>query len=340
MQRCFELAQLGMGNVAPNPMVGSVVVHEGRIIGEGYHEHYGGPHAEVNAIRAVKDASLLSHCTLYVSLEPCAHHGKTPPCADLIVQHGIPEVNIACQDPFAAVAGKGIAKLRDAGIAVHVGLLETDALHLNRRFFTFHEKQRPYIILKWAESQDGFVDRERISAQVGPQAITGDAANVLSHQWRGQEAAIMIGPTTALLDDPSLTVRLAAGRNPTRIVIDRYLKLPTTLKLFDQEANTIIINEVKNAEERGIRYVMVPSVDDLHGAMRALWQAGIQSVMVEGGPALQRSFIHQKLWDEVRRYVNPRLLLSGIEAAHLAANANEMHTIGADLLHIYRQRPA
>lgn len=340
MQRCLELAQMGMGNVAPNPMVGCVVVHEDRIIGEGYHQQYGGPHAEVNAIRAVQDASLLPHSTLYVSLEPCAHFGKTPPCADLILEHGIPEVYIACQDPFAAVAGKGIERLRNADITVHVGLLKEEALHLNRRFFTFHEKQRPYILLKWAESHDGFVDRERILAQVPAQAITGDAANVFSHQWRAQEAAIMVGPNTALLDNPSLTVRLATGHNPTRIVIDRYLKLPPTLKLFDDGADTIIINQVKDAHKGRNRYICVPSVDDLQGVMRALWQADIQSVMVEGGPALHRSFIHQRLWDEVRRYVSPQLLHNGIEAAHLAANADETHAFGSDLLHIYRQRPA
>ncbi len=340
MQRCLELAQLGQGNVAPNPMVGCVIVHDGIIIGEGYHEHYGQAHAEVNAIRSVKNKALLSQSTLYVSLEPCAHHGKTPPCADLILEHRIPEVYIACQDSFEHVAGKSIEKLREAGVKVNVGLLENEALQLNRRFFTFHTKQRPYIILKWAESQDGFVDASRISPTTPPQSISCASANVLSHHWRSQEAAIMVGTSTAMLDNPSLTTRLAAGRNPTRIVIDRYAGLPTTLKLFNGEADTIIINQSKDAEEGRNRWVRVASVDDLHSVLRALWKANVQSILVEGGPTLHASFIRQGLWDEVRKYVSPTLLHSGISSAHLHANPIEIQSIGTDSLYIYTQHRA
>ena len=340
MQRCLELARLGQGNVAPNPMVGCVIVHDGIIIGEGYHEHYGQAHAEVNAIRSVKNQAMLPHCTLYVSLEPCAHHGKTPPCVDLILEHHIPEVYIACQDSFEHVAGKSIEKLRKAGVKVNVGLLENEAIKLNKRFFTFHAKQRPYIILKWAESHDGFVDASRISPTTPPQSITCESANVLSHHWRSQEAAIMVGSTTATLDNPSLTTRLAAGRNPTRIVIDRYTRLPTTLKLFNGEADTIIINQLKDAEEGRNRWVRVASVDDLHSVLHALWQANIQSILVEGGPTLHTSFIRQGLWDEVRKYISPTLLHSGISSAHLHANPIEIQSIGTDSLYIYTQHRA
>lgn len=341
MQRCLELAQLGQGCVAPNPMVGCVIVHQDRIIGEGYYQQYGEAHAEVNAVNAVENKGLLASSTMYVSLEPCAHHGKTPPCADLIVKHGIPEVFIATSDPFAQVAGKGIDLLRNAGVTVHVGLLEQEAQELNRRFFTFHQKKRPYIILKWAETQDGFVDRVRTSSDEPPLAVTCDAANVLSHMWRGQEAGIIVGTGTALLDDPSLTVRHAAGRNPLRIVLDRNLRLPITSKLFNNEADTLILNE-QNSKIDGLnKWLKVNDLNDLNEVMHELWKADVQSVLVEGGPELHRRLIRSNLWDEARRYVNPDRIGEGLPAAVLALNPDRSERIGRDLLHHYRNhRPA
>lgn len=340
MQRCLELAQLGRGHVAPNPMVGCVIVHNGVIIGEGYHRRYGEAHAEVNAVNAVTDPSLLPRSTIYVSLEPCAHHGKTPPCADLILKHRIPEVHIATVDPFAAVAGRGIAKLKDAGVEVHVGLLEAEALELNKRFFLFHRKKRPYIILKWAETHDGFVDCIRANSRQRPLSITCEAASVLTHMWRAQEAGIMIGSGTALADNPSLTARLSGGSNPTRIVLDRHLKLSSSLNLFNGEAETIIINELKEDETESTRWLKVSSTDDLHAVMGVLHGADVQSVLIEGGPTLHRGLIAAGLWDEARRYISPNVAGQGIPAATLPLNPFLTERIGSDMLHHYRNPQA
>jgi len=341
MQRCLELAQLGHGRVAPNPMVGCVIVHQGRIIGEGYHQQYGEAHAEVNAVNVVEDKGLLPSSTMYVSLEPCTHHGKTPPCADLIVKHGILEVFIATSDPFAQVAGRGIDRLQNAGVTVHVGLLGQEAQEQNRRFFTFHQKKRPYIILKWAETQDGFVDRIRTSSDQSPLAVTCDAANVLSHMWRAQEAGIMVGTGTALLDDPSLTVRHAAGRNPLRIVLDRNLRLPSSSKLLNNEADTLILNEQKSEVHESNKWLKVNELNDLSEVMHEFWEAEVQSILVEGGPELQRRLIESNLWDEARRYVSSERIGEGVPAAVLALNPDRSERIGRDLLHHYRNhRPA
>jgi diaminohydroxyphosphoribosylaminopyrimidine deaminase/5-amino-6-(5-phosphoribosylamino)uracil reductase len=336
MQRCLELAQLGQGRVAPNPMVGCVIVHEGRIIGEGYHQQYGEAHAEVNAVNAVGNKDVLRDATMYVSLEPCAHHGKTPPCADLIVKHGIREVFIATDDPFAQVAGKGIDRLRNAGVTVHVGLLEQEARELNRRFFTFHQQQRPYIILKWAETHDMFVDRVRESPMERPLAITCDSANVLSHTWRAQEAGIMVGMRTALLDDPSLTVRHAAGNNPIRIVLDRNMCLPTSSNILNNDAPTLILNEQEEKELGLHRYLKMNDMYDLNEVINELWKANVQSILVEGGPALHRRFIDADLWDEARRFVSPDRIGTGVPAATLPLNPDRTERIGRDLLHHYR----
>lgn len=336
MQRCLELAQLGQGRVAPNPMVGCVIVHQDRIIGEGCHQQYGEAHAEVNAVNAVVDKGLLAGSTMYVSLEPCAHHGKTPPCADLIVKHGIPEVFIATSDPFAQVAGKGIDRLSNAGVTVHVGLLEQEAQEQNRRFFTFHQKKRPYIILKWAETHDGFVDRIRNSPDEPPLAITSDAANVLSHTWRAQEAGVMVGTGTALLDGPSLTVRHAAGRNPLRIVLDRNLRLPSSSKVLSNEADSLVLNEHLNKVDGLNRWLKINDLNNLNEVMHELWKAEVQSVLIEGGPELHRRLIAAGLWDEARKYVSPYRIGEGVTAAMLAQNPDCSERIGRDLLHHYR----
>ena len=243
MQRCIDLAQKGKGRVAPNPVVGSVIVYNGKVIGEGYHERFGSHHAEVNAINNVKDKSLLSKCTLYVSLEPCSHFGKTPPCSDLIIKHKIPEVVIGCIDTYSEVSGTGIEKMRNAGIDVEIGIMGKRSRELNKRFFTFHEKKRPYIILKWAKSKDGFIAPKD---QKEPFWMTSKESKKLVHKWRSEEDAILIGRITAEKDNPSLTVREIKGDNPIRIVIDKDLKLSENLNLFNSESKTIIFNKIKS----------------------------------------------------------------------------------------------
>lgn len=317
MQRCLQLAQLGAGKVAPNPMVGAVLVHDDTIIGEGYHQQYGQAHAEVNCINSVSEAYqyLIDKSTLYVSLEPCAHFGKTPPCADLIVHHKIPKVVIACSDSFAAVDGKGIQKLQQAGIEVVTGVLEQQALALNKRFFTFHQKQRPYIILKWAQSKD-----EKIAqANYSPVKISGDITNRQVHQWRSEEAAILVGANTALHDNPSLTTRLWKGKHPVRLVLDRQLQLPSALQVFDGQVKTIVFNELKSAAQDNLFFHQLPQEKNLLPAMlKALHQLDIQTVLVEGGARLLQSFIDQQLWDEARIITNETLQLGeGINAPKL-----------------------
>jgi diaminohydroxyphosphoribosylaminopyrimidine deaminase/5-amino-6-(5-phosphoribosylamino)uracil reductase len=306
MQRCLELAKKGAGYVAPNPMVGAVLVHEDRIIGEGWHQQYGGAHAEVNCIASVKeeDRRLISESAMYVSLEPCAHYGKTPPCADLIIQHKIPKVIIGCRDSFEAVNGKGIEKLRAAGVEVIAGVLENESTALNKRFFTFHTKQRPYIILKWAQTADG-----RISSGNGERLlISNEYSNRLVHKWRSEEAAILVGTNTALLDDPELTTRLWPGSSPIRLVLDRDLKLPSSLKIFNREVKTIIFNCIKQEEQKNLSYYKLENKANLvPPIINALYQLNIQSVLVEGGTKLLQSFIDKGMWDEIRIITNNEL---------------------------------
>lgn len=317
MKRCLQLAVTGAGSVAPNPMVGAVLVHNGTIIGEGYHQQYGQAHAEVNCINSVPAQlrELISQSTLYVSLEPCNHFGKTPPCSDLIISHGIPRVVIGCMDPFEKVNGSGIQKLKNAGITVECGVLEKEAKELNRRFFTFHKAKRPYIILKWAQSNNGKMaaaDERRIF-------ISNDYSNRLVHRWRSEETAIMVGTRTALLDNPSLTTRLWPGRNPTRIIVDRYLQLPHTLKVFNGESETVILNTIKDQSEGKNRYCRLADDDHfLNGAMQLLYDMNIISVMVEGGSSLLQSLIDSNCWDEARVITNRSLSVhNGLSAPQL-----------------------
>lgn len=311
MQRCLELAKLGAGSVAPNPMVGAVLVCNDRIIGEGWHQQYGKAHAEVNCLASVKeeDWKLIIQSTLYVSLEPCAHFGKTPPCTDLIIQHKIPKVVIGCRDPFKEVDGKGIEKLEAAGVMVELGVLEKDCKELNKRFFTFHTQQRPYIILKWAETADGFI-APFAGAEGLRLLISNEYSNRLVHQWRSEEAAILVGTNTALLDNPELTTRLWPGKSPIRLVLDMNLRLPTSLKIFNGEERTIIFNAVKQEEKNDLLYYKLERDRDiLTQLMSALYQLKIQSVLVEGGAKLLQSFIDAGLWDEVRIIKNEELAL-------------------------------
>jgi diaminohydroxyphosphoribosylaminopyrimidine deaminase / 5-amino-6-(5-phosphoribosylamino)uracil reductase len=338
MKRCLELAQLGAGNVSPNPMVGCVIVHNERITGEGFHEKYGQAHAEVNALNNVGNQDLLKESTLYVTLEPCAHFGLTPPCADLIIAKKIPRVVIGTIDSFAKVAGRGIERMIKAGIDVQVGILEKECRELNKRFFTFHEKKRPYIFLKWAETADGFIDFERTKNEFGePTWITGVKALVRVHQMRAVEDAILVGTNTALKDNPSLTVRHCPGKNPVRLVIDNHLRLPDTLHLFDGTVKTIVFNSVKSEEKGKIEFIktefnrkLIPQI------LKTLYQKNIQSLIVEGGKQLLDSFIEAHLWDEAFRFVGNKFFYRGINAPEISGTITNTEKLDSDQLIIYR----
>ena len=309
MQRCIELASKAMGCASPNPMVGSVIVYNNKIIGEGYHEKYGDYHAEVNAINSVKDKSLLSKSTLYVNLEPCAHFGKTPPCSDLIIQNKIPVVVIGCVDTFSEVYGKGIERMRSVGIDVTVGVLENESRELNKRFFTFHEKKRPYIILKWAESKDGFIAPKN---QTKPFWMTSSESKKLAHKWRAEEDAILVGRITAEKDNPSLTVREVEGSNPIRIVIDKDLKLSADFNLFNNDAKTIIFNQSKSERKNSNNYIKINFNNLTENILKELHKQNIQSIIIEGGTKTLQSFIDKKLWDEARIFTTNKTLNEGV----------------------------
>jgi diaminohydroxyphosphoribosylaminopyrimidine deaminase/5-amino-6-(5-phosphoribosylamino)uracil reductase len=306
MHRCLELAKLGAGAVAPNPMVGAVLVHEDRIIGEGYHREYGKAHAEVNCVARVgeEDRKLIPASTLYVSLEPCSHFGKTPPCTDLIIREQIPRVVVGCRDPFKEVAGKGIEKLRLAGCLVTVGVLERECKELNKRFLTFHTAHRPYVILKWAQTANGKIGssgNERL-------LITNAFTDRYVHKWRSQEMGILIGTNTALLDNPRLTNRLWNGKSPVRLVVDMHLRLPPSLKIFDGEEPTVVFNALQHNAEGAIKYYQVTEdVSIVHQILNACYEQGIQSIIVEGGARALQSFIDGGIWDEARVITNETL---------------------------------
>ena len=313
IRRCIELASNGLCNAAPNPMVGAVIVHNGKIIGEGYHARCGEGHAEVNAIRSVKDESLLKDSTIYVSLEPCSHYGKTPPCADLIIRKGIPRVVVGCIDPFSQVSGRGIQKLRDAGIDVTVGVLEEECENLIRRFVTFNTQKRPYITLKWAESADGFIDANR--EEGSPVVLSTPITSMYVHKQRAEHKAILVGRRTALLDNPSLTTRNWYGANPLRLVTDRNLTLPSDLKLFDHSTPTIVFTAEKKENEENLEYITIDfSADILPQILTVLYERKIQSLMVEGGTTLLQSFIDSGLWDEMFVEHSARVLGEGVKS--------------------------
>ena len=315
MQRCIQLAKNGRLGAAPNPMVGAVVVCDGRIIGEGYHAKCGEAHAEVHAIGSVKDEGLLKRSTLYVSLEPCAHYGKTPPCANLIVDKQIPKVVIGCKDPFSQVAGKGIKILQDAGCEVVVGVLEEECIALNKAFFTVQLKHRPFVTLKWAQSADGFIDVERESGE--PVKLSSFLTQLVAHKRRAEHQAILVGTRTALLDNPSLSVRSWSGPQPLRIVIDRELKLSNSLHLFDGFQPTLVVTE-KNNQIHGAEMLQVDFRRSiLPQLMEELMRRKIQSLLVEGGAKLLQSFLDEGLWDEAYVEQCPQVLRHGILAPNL-----------------------
>lgn len=316
MQRCIELAQNGLCNVPSNPMVGAVIVCDGRIIGEGYHIRCGEAHAEVNAIRSVKNESLLKRATIYVSLEPCSHHGKTPPCADLIIEKQIPRIVIGCQDPFTKVSGRGIQKLRNAGREVIVGVLESECRSLIQRFITFNTLRRPYIILKWAESADGFIDVNRTEGH--PVILSTPLTSMLVHKIRSESDAIMVGTRTAQLDDPSLTVRNWYGKNPVRVVLDKDLSLPHTLHLFKDNLPTLVFTSLKHPKEKYTEYITLDYKKDLlPQIMKELYNRNLQSLLIEGGTRLLQSFIDTGLWDEAFREKACKILYSGVKAPEI-----------------------
>ena len=339
MKRCLDLALLGTGKVSPNPMVGCVIVHNNQIIGEGWHQEYGKAHAEVNAINQVlekypKEAGkLLKDSTIYVSLEPCAHQGKTPPCTDLIIRHAIPRAVIACGDPFKAVNGRGIDRLVESGTTVIEGILEKEALHLNRRFFTRIKKQRPYVILKWAQTADGFFAPENKKQQW----ISGKQAQQLVHRWRGEEDAILVGKNTAWIDNPQLNTRLYPGKDPKRILLDRRLELPRSLHIFDNRIETIILNEKETKIEGSTKYIALENFDFYlaESICYQLFLFDIQSVIIEGGARTLNLFLEAGIWDEARVFVSESKWGQGLPAPTIRQSADEKIVLGKDILSIY-----
>lgn len=331
MRRALELAESGRGKVSPNPMVGCVIVHEDKIIGEGYHQEYGKAHAEVNAVDSVKNQELLAEATVYVTLEPCAHVGKTPPCANLLVEKKVKKVVIAAFDTNPLVGGKGIQILKEAGIEVELGLLEKEARVQNKRFFTQIEKKRPYVILKWAQTADGFVARKDFSSKW----ITNASSRQLVHKWRAEEDAIMVGKNTAKYDDPALNVRDWVGKNPLRIVIDSKLELPNTLKLFDEAVPTLCFNTQKSEVRGTLVYVKLNPGFQVKEMLEDLYRRNIQSVMVEGGSYLLNKFLTAELWDEARVFTSRNKFGSGIAAPVPPSPVSETIEILEDTLRIY-----
>jgi diaminohydroxyphosphoribosylaminopyrimidine deaminase/5-amino-6-(5-phosphoribosylamino)uracil reductase len=318
-QRCLTLAAKGLGYVAPNPLVGAVLVVDNRIIGEGYHKNFGGPHAEVYAIQSVKDQSLLKKATLYVNLEPCSHHGKTPPCTDLIIEKKIPRVVVGMIDPFKEVAGKGIEKLKAAKTEVIAGINEKESRYLNRRFLTFHLKNRPYIILKWAETSDGFIDVNRSPEHPGgPTIISDELSRTLTHKWRTEEQAIMVGTNTAANDNPLLNVRFWTGKNPIRLVADRHLRLPGYLNLFDNTIRTIVFTENISRSNNNIEYVAIDFSKFNDEVFSYCVQHNIQSILVEGGAKFLSGFIKTGQWDEARVFKSDIKFNSGIKGPEIS----------------------
>ncbi|PIF62035.1 diaminohydroxyphosphoribosylaminopyrimidine deaminase [Flavobacterium sp. 11] len=337
IRRCIELARNGLGTTYPNPLVGSVIVYEDKIIGEGWHKKAGEPHAEVNAVNSVKDKSLLKKATIYVSLEPCSHFGKTPPCCDLIIKNKIPNVVIGTVDPNVKVAGNGIKKLMEAGIQVTVGILEEECNELNKRFFTFHEKKRPYIILKWAESQDGFIAPKEKSEKK-PVWITNQYSRQLVHKWRTEEQAILVGTQTAIDDNPKLNARDWYGNNPIRVVLDQNNRIPKDNHVFDSQVKTILFSKSKQSiEKENCIFEYIDFEQNIATqVIESLYKHQIQSIIIEGGRQTLQTFIDANLWDEARIFVGSTEFKQGTKAPNLAKNQFKKQSIGNDQLILSR----
>ncbi len=319
--RCIQIAKNGLGSTAPNPMVGAVIVYNNKIIGEGYTSAYGGAHAEVNAINSVKDTFLLKKATLYVTLEPCSHFGKTPPCADLIIESKIPNVVIGLLDPHEKVAGKGIQKLKDAGCTVITGILEKECREHHKRFLTFQEKKRPYIILKWAETADGFIAPDKkLRNSKEPFWISNEFSRILTHQWRTEEQAILVGTNTILEDNPKLDARLWKGKNPIRIVLDKSLKIDASFHVLDASIKTFVFTSENNASKfiENIQYLEINFLKNVASQIcEKLYSKNIQSVIIEGGSKTLQSFIDENLWDEARIFIGNISFTTGIKAPRI-----------------------
>lgn len=337
MQRCIDLALKGLRDVAPNPMVGCVIVHKDVIIGEGFHEEFGKAHAEVNAINRVEDKEKLKKSKLYVSLEPCAHTGKTKPCVDLIIKHDIPEVIVGIKDPNPKVSGKGIEKLKKAGVKVTVGVLEDICLEVNRRFFTFHQKQRPYVILKWAQTIDGYLDKVRYDKEQKVNWISAPETQTIVHKWRSEEQSILVGRNTIINDNPSLTVREYGGKNPTRIVIDSQLQISGSLKIYSEEAPTLVFNRLKNEKTNNIEYIKIDETSTKN-ILDELYRRQIQSVFVEGGSRTIQYFIIDNAWDEARVIVGNKKFHEGYKAPVLNRIPVNSLSFGKDMIHFFKRR--
>lgn len=336
------MAALGAGDVAPNPMVGCVIVRQGKIIGEGFHRQCGGWHAEVYAVQSVANQEWLKESTLYVSLEPCAHFGKTPPCSDLIIAKGIPRVVVGTADPYAEVAGKGIEKMRRAGIEVTTGVLEDECRDINRRFFTFHQMKRPYIILKWAETPDGFIDHDRSpESRLHPAWITNELSRRVVHKCRAQEGAILVGTHTALADNPALTVREWSGRGPLRLLLDRRLRLPDSLKLFDQSQPTLVFTEKPQQPSGTVEFISIDFTSNVPRQIAAhLYDRKILSLIVEGGAITLRHFIEQELWDEAHIYTGSVRFGRGVKAPSIVGRVTALENLDDSLLTVLRRVPS
>jgi diaminohydroxyphosphoribosylaminopyrimidine deaminase/5-amino-6-(5-phosphoribosylamino)uracil reductase len=334
IQRTFDLADLGRGKVSPNPLVGCVIVKDGKIIGEGYHCKYGEAHAEVNAINSVANKNDLKDAVLYVNLEPCAHHGQTPPCADLIVQYPFRKVVICNTDPNPLVEGKGIEKIKTAGIEVVTGVLEFSGLQFNRRFFTFITRKRPYIILKWAETSDGFIAKEDFNSKW----ISNEYSRKIAHKWRAEEDAVMIGKNTASYDNPKLNVRDWSGEDPIRIVLDKNLQLPETLDIFDSSKKTLCYNFIRQKKTDQLEYVKIdPAKKVVESVLEDLYQRKVQSLIVEGGTQLFQSFIDMKVWDEVRAFKCEKEFKTGIKRPEFYGALINIDDMMGDKLFTYRR---
>jgi len=333
MQRCLQLASNGLGNVSTNPLVGCVIVHNNTIVGAGYHQQFGKNHAEVNAINSVSNKNVLPKSTLYVNLEPCAHYGNTPPCADLIAKYKIQRVVIGTVDTYGKVAGRGIEKLKSCGINVCVGVLENECRNQNRRFFCFTEKKRPFIILKWVQTADGFMGREHGDLE-NSKRISNTYTDIKVHKWRTEEDAILVGTNTALVDNPTLTARYWKGQNPVRVLIDFDLKVPALHNIYNSQAKTIVINTKKAGQEGTVFFEKVNN-KDLKIVVNVLFQHKIQSVIIEGGAKLLQSFIDENLWDEARMIQCMKQWGRGIKAPALNGDCVDTEIIESDTISMF-----
>lgn len=342
IQRCLELAKKGIGTTRPNPSVGAVIVCKNKIIGEGFTSPYGGPHAEVNAINSVQNQDLLKEATIYVTLEPCSHHGKTPPCADLIIEKEIPNIVIGCVDTNSLVAGKGIERLKKAGRNVTVGVCEEACKEHHKRFFTVQNKKRPYVILKWAETKDGFI-APLTKEEQKPVWISNQYSQQLVHKWRSEEQAILVGTNTVIADNPSLTVRSWSGNNPIRIVIDKTLRISTEATVFDGNIKTIIITEKKEdkrekrKEKQNVIYETIDFSSQIAKQIcKVLYKHQIQSVIIEGGAQTLQTFINENLWDEAKVFIGDINIKEGVKRPVFNAKLSSEEKIDNDILRIYR----